>query len=548
MTGIIETEAWTSLQSHFEEMASIHMRELFAKDDQRFDRFSLELPGLLLDYSKNRITSETLDRLIDVARAADVEGWRDRMFAGEKINATENRAAFHVALRNRSGDPMTVGGKDVMPDVRRVLDRMRAFAVSVRGGIWKGSTGKAVTDVVNIGIGGSDLGPAAIAQALKPYWKDDLRAHFVSNVDVTHLEETLWDLNPETTLFIVVSKTFSTQETMANAETARHWLTDRLGKGAVAKHFVAVSANAAKVRMFGIDAANMFEFWDWVGGRFSVWSAVGLSVALAVGMDAFEDFLAGGHEMDRHFKEAPLERNMPVVLALLGIWYRNFFDAPAHAVLPYDQSLARFPAHLQQLDMESNGKSVTRSGDKSPVKTGAVLFGEPGTNGQHSFHQALHQGTEMVPCDVIVPVNSHNPVGRHQAMLAANAFAQTQALMAGRTEQEVRAEMTEQGLSQAVIDKLAPHRVFEGNRPSNTLLIDRLTPRTLGMLLALYEHKIFVQGIVWNINSFDQWGVELGKKLACSILADLTDEAHATKQDSSTAGLIETFKGQREPR
>lgn len=548
MTGIIETEAWTSLQSHFEEMASIHMRELFAKDDQRFDRFSLELPGLLLDYSKNRITSETLDRLIDVARAADVEGWRDRMFAGEKINATENRAAFHVALRNRSGDPMTVGGKDVMPEVRRVLDRMRAFAVSVRGGIWKGSTGKAVTDVVNIGIGGSDLGPAAIAQALKPYWKDDLRAHFVSNVDVTHLEETLWDLNPETTLFIVVSKTFSTQETMANAETARHWLTDRLGKGAVAKHFVAVSANAAKVRMFGIDAANMFEFWDWVGGRFSVWSAVGLSVALAVGMDAFEDFLAGGHEMDRHFKEAPLERNMPVVLALLGIWYRNFFDAPAHAVLPYDQSLARFPAHLQQLDMESNGKSVTRSGDKSPVKTGAVLFGEPGTNGQHSFHQALHQGTEMVPCDVIVPVNSHNPVGRHQAMLAANAFAQTQALMAGRTEQEVRAEMTEQGLSQAVIDKLAPHRVFEGNRPSNTLLIDRLTPRTLGMLLALYEHKIFVQGIVWNINSFDQWGVELGKKLACSILADLTDEAHATKQDSSTAGLIETFKGQREPR
>lgn len=548
MTGIIETEAWMSLRSHFEEMAGVHMRDLFAKDDRRFDRFSLELPGLLLDYSKNRITSETLARLIDVARAADVEGWRARMFAGEKINATENRAAFHVALRNRSGDPMTVGGKDVMPDVLRVLDRMRAFAVSVRGGIWKGSTGKAVTDVVNIGIGGSDQGPAAIAQALKPYWKDDLRAHFVSNVDVTHLEETLWDLDPETTLFVVVSKTFSTQETMANAETARHWLTDRLGKGAVAKHFVAVSANAAKVRMFGIDAANMFEFWDWVGGRFSVWSAVGLSVALAVGMDAFEDFLAGGHEMDRHFQDAPLERNMPVVLAMLGIWYRNFFDAPAHAVLPYDQSLARFPAHLQQLEMESNGKSITRSGDKSPIKTGPVLFGEPGTNGQHSFHQALHQGTEMVPCDVIVPVNSHHPVGRHQAMLIANAFAQTQALMAGRTEEEVRAEMAEQGLSKAVVDKLAPHRVFDGNRPSNTLLIDKLTPRALGMLLALYEHKIFVQGIIWNINSFDQWGVELGKKLACSILADLTNEADVTEQDSSTAGLIKVFKGQREPR
>jgi len=548
MTAITKTKAWKALQTQFEEMQTAHMRDLFANDAGRFDRFSIELPGLLLDYSKNRITQETLTKLVEVARAADVEDWRQKMFGGQRVNETENRAAFHVALRNRSDEPMEVGGKDVMPDVKRVLDQVRAFSVSVRGGIWKGATGKAVTDVVNIGIGGSDLGPAAVAQALKPYWKDGLNLHFVSNVDATQIEETLLGLNPETTLFVVVSKTFTTQETMANAETARDWLTDSLGKGAVSKHFVAVSTNGAKVRMFGIDPANMFKIWDWVGGRFSVWSAVGLSIALTIGMDAFEEFLTGGYELDRHFVEAPLEENMPVILALLGIWYRNLFKAPAHAILPYDQSLARFPAHVQQLDMESNGKTVTRGGEALDQKTAPIIFGEPGTNGQHSFHQLLHQGTDLVPCDVIVPVNSHNPVGAHHSILVANALAQTEALMTGRTEEEARAEMESQGLSAGVADKLLPHRCFAGNRPSNTILIDRVTPRTLGMLLALYEHKIFVQGVIWNINSFDQWGVELGKKLASDILPELAGEEPVESHDSSTNGLISAFKSLRKPR
>jgi len=548
MAGIVETEAWKALRDHHEEMRGVLMRDLFADDPDRFDRFSLQLPGFLLDYSKNRITSETMEKLADLACVADLEAWRDKMFAGERINGTENRAAFHVALRDRSGGSLEVGGKDVMVDVRGVLDKMRAFTVSVRGGIWKGATGKAVTDVVNIGIGGSDLGPAAVAQALKPYWKDGIDLHFVSNVDATQIEETLAGLDPETTLFIVVSKTFTTQETLANAETARHWLTDRLGKGAVAKHFAAVSTNEREVRMFGIDTANMFSIWDWVGGRFSVWSAVGLSVALAVGIEAFEEFLAGGYEMDRHFREAPLTENMPVVLGLLGVWYRNFFGAPAHAVLPYDQSLARFPAHLQQLDMESNGKSVDRKGGAVAMETAPVIFGEPGTNGQHSFHQLLHQGTGMVPCDVILPANSHNPVSGHHEMLAANAFAQTEALMRGRTEEEAQAAMGGRGLADRIIEKLLPHRSFAGNRPSNTLLLHRLTPRTLGMLLALYEHKIFVQGVIWGVNSFDQWGVELGKQLAGDILPELTGDQPSERHDSSTNGLINAFKSLRESR
>ena len=534
MTSLKDSPAWKALEKHHRGMAGVHMRDLFAGDAERFDRFSLAIGDFLLDYSKNRITAETMALLTALARQADVEGWRRRMFAGERINSTEARAVLHVALRDRSDGAMA--------EVKAVLGRMRAFSVALRGGIWKGHTGKPITDVVNIGIGGSDLGPAMVTQALTPYQQPGLAVHFVSNVDGTHVVETLRRLDPATTLFIVASKTFTTQETLTNAATARAWLVDSLGEAAVARHFVALSTNTEAVTAFGIDAANMFEFWDWVGGRYSLWSAIGLAIAVAVGMDNFEKLLDGAHAMDRHFLEAPLEANMPVVLALLGVWYGGFFGAETHAVLPYDQYLGRLPAYLQQADMESNGKSTCRDGTSADYPTGPVVFGEPGTNGQHSFYQLIHQGTRLIPCDFIAPAFSHNPVRPHHAILLSNFFAQTEALMKGRTEAEARTELEAQGLSAAVVKSLLPHKVFPGNRPSNSILVERFDPYTLGMLIALYEHKIFVQGVIWNVYSFDQWGVELGKQLAKAILPELEGGGPVAGHDASTNGLINHFK------
>jgi len=533
--------AWLALQRHFETLSQIHMRDLFAQDPKRFDRFSLRLDDLLLDFSKNRITGETLDLLVQLAREAQVEEHRAALFAGERINLTEGRSVLHTALRNRSDRPVVVDGEDVMPKVRAVLDKMRIFSERVRSGRWRGYSGQPISDVVNLGIGGSDLGPVMAVQALRPYAVDGPRVHFVSNVDGTHLVETLKGLDPATTLFIVASKTFTTQETLTNARSARQWLVDALGEASVPRHFVALSSNAKEVAAFGIDTSNMFEFWDWVGGRYSLWSAIGLSVAVAIGMDQFESLLQGGFEMDEHFRTAPLGENLPVIMALLGVWYANFFGASAQAILPYDQYLSRFPAYLQQLDMESNGKSVDLEGEKISYATGLVLFGEPGTNGQHSFHQLLHQGRPFVPADFLAAVESQNPLGNHHALLLSNFLAQSQALMRGRTEAEVRVEMAAQGLPQAKIDQLASHRSFEGNRPSNSILYRKLDPRTLGRLIALYEHKVFVQGVIWNINSFDQWGVELGKHLASQILPALTGEGLVEGLDSSTAGLVRTI-------
>lgn len=524
------------------------MRDLFAKDPRRFEKFSLEACGILLDYSKNRITEKTMRLLVALARETDVEGWRDRMFAGVKINVTEQRAVLHVALRNRANRPILVDGKDVMPEVNMVLEKMRAFSEAVREERWRGYTGKPITDVVNVGIGGSDLGPAMVTEALKPYAKNTLRDHFVSNVDGTHLAEVLKRVHPETTLFIISSKTFTTQETLTNARSARAWFLDATGdESAIARHFVALSTNAKEVAAFGIDVNNMFEFWDWVGGRYSLWSAIGLSIAIAIGFENFEDLLTGAFEMDEHFRTAPLERNMPVILALLGIWYRNFFGAESYAVLPYDQYLHRFPAYLQQLDMESNGKSVSRNGKRVDYATGPVLWGEPGTNGQHAFFQLLHQGTALVPADFIAPIETHNPIGEHHAILLSNFFAQTEALMRGKTEREVKEEMRREGFSRKDIERLLPHRVFEGNRPTNTLLLQKVTPHSLGALIALYEHKVFVQGIIWNVNSFDQWGVELGKQLAKVILPELTSPAPAGVHDSSTNGLIDYYRRHARP-
>lgn len=522
------------------------MRELFAADPQRFTKHSLAVDDILLDYSKNRITEETLPLLFALARQADLKSWVERMFSGDKINVTEQRAVLHVALRNRSNRPVRVDGVDVMPEVNRVLAQMKTFAESVRNGTWKGYTGKPITDIVNIGIGGSDLGPVMVCEALRPYAKLGLRAHFVSNVDGTHIAETLKPLNPETTLFIIASKTFTTQETLTNAHTAREWfLKTARDETAVAKHFVAVSTNAKAVAQFGIDTRNMFEFWDWVGGRYSLWSAIGLPIALYIGMGNFEALLAGAHEMDEHFRSAPFEKNMPVILALLGIWYGNFFGAQTHAILPYDQYLHRFPAYFQQGDMESNGKSVTRDGERVDYATGPVIWGEPGTNGQHAFYQLLHQGTPLVPADFIAPVATHNPIGDHHSILLSNFFAQPEALMKGKTEHEARAELVQAGMSGAALEKLLPHKVFSGNKPSNSIMLKKITPQSLGALIALYEHKIFVQGVIWNINSYDQWGVELGKQLAQKILPELDATAQVTSHDSSTNGLINYYKAQR---
>jgi glucose-6-phosphate isomerase len=544
--SLASSPAWKSLREHYDAVAALHMRDLFAKDPRRFERFSLRWEEMLVDYSKHRITSETMARLLALARQAGVEAWRDRMFAGEKINSTEKRAVLHIALRNRSNRPILVDGHDVMPGVNAVLGHMREFSEAVRGGAWKGWTGERITDVVNIGIGGSDLGPVMVTEALKPYASPPVRLHFVSNVDGTQIAETLKLLRPETTLFIVASKTFTTQETIANAMSAKSWLLESLRDPAsIARHFVALSTNKPEVTRFGIDPAHMFEFWDWVGGRYSLWSAIGLSIAVAIGMDNFEALLDGAHAMDEHFRTAGLETNIPVILALLGVWYNNFFGAETHAILPYDQYLHRFPAYFQQGDMESNGKTVTRDGCRVGESTGPVVWGEPGTNGQHAFYQLIHQGTKLIPVDFIAPAVSHNKVGNHHALLLSNFFAQAEALMKGKTESEVRQELSASGVAGEELDRLVPHKVFEGNKPSTSILVREITPRTLGSLIAMYEHKIFVQGIIWNINSFDQWGVELGKQLAKAILPELEPAGPLTTHDSSTRGLINAFKEMR---
>lgn len=547
MATLTQHPSWQSLCQHQKTMSTIHMRDLFNADPKRFETFSLTHEDLLLDYSKHRITSETLTLLFQMAREANIENWRDRMFSGEKINITENRAVLHTALRNRSNTPVYVDGKDVMPEVNAVLAQMRSFTEKVRRGQWTGYTGKVITDIVNIGIGGSDLGPVMVCDALKPYASPNLNVHFVSNIDGAHLMRALEKCNPETTLFIVASKTFTTQETMTNATSARAWfLASAKDNAHVAKHFVALSTNAKAVEAFGIDTNNMFAFWDWVGGRYSLWSAIGLSIALYVGMDHFEDLLAGGHAMDNHFKTAPLEQNMPVIMAMIGIWYNNFFHVDTHAILPYDQGLARFAAYLQQADMESNGKFVCRDGTIVKYKTGPVIWGEAGTNGQHAFYQLIHQGTQTVPADFLMPIHSHYQVGsngdQHHKILLANFLAQTQALMLGKTLDEARTELEAQGMSGQALEDLLPHKVFMGNRPTTSILFDKLTPYTLGKLIALYEHKIFVQGIIWDINSYDQWGVEYGKQIAQQILPLLKNGEPVHNFDGSTNGLINYAK------
>ena len=542
MSKLTTSPAWQALKAHHAAIAPLHMRQMFQDDPARFDKLSLRLGDLLFDYSKNRIDEKTVKLLVSLAEQAGLPAAVERMFGGEKINFTERRAVLHTALRNRSDRPVLVDGKDVMPGVRRVLEQMRRFSEAVRNGAHRGHTGKQIADIVNIGIGGSDLGPLMACEALKPYSSPALRAHFVSNVDGTHLAETLKKLDAETTLFIVSSKTFTTQETLTNARSARAWLVEKLGsEQAVAKHFAAVSTNLKATGEFGINPDNVFEFWDWVGGRYSLWSAIGLPIALHIGMDNFEELLGGGHAMDEHFRSAPLEKNMPVLLGMLGVWYGNLFGAQSNAVLPYDQYLHRFPAYLQQLEMESNGKRVDRDGNAVDYDTGMVLWGEPGTNGQHAFYQLIHQGTRLIPADFLAPLNSQNPIGEHHAILLANCFAQTEALMVGKTEQEARAELIAQGMQDEALEALLPHKVFAGNKPTNTLLFDKLDPHMLGMLIALYEHKVFVQSVVWNINPFDQWGVELGKQLAGEILPELQHAASTSRHDSSTNGLIDYF-------
>ncbi len=546
MANINDLPSWQALEEHFGEIAPVPMRSLFEEDPQRFDKFSLRLNDLFLDYSKNRITDETMKLLLNLAEESGLAKAIAAMFSGEKINNTEDRAVLHAALRNRSNRPILVDGKDVMPEVNTVLEKMRLFTDEVRSGRWRGYTDKAITDIVNIGIGGSDLGPQMVVTALTPYVKEGLQVHFVSNVDGTHIAETLKKVRPETTLFLIASKTFTTQETMANAHTARAWFLDAAQhEKAIAKHFVAMSTNVEAVERFGIDPANMFEFWDWVGGRYSLWSAIGLSIALAIGMDNFEALLHGAHQMDEHFRTTPFEKNMPVIMALIGIWYNNFFGAETMAILPYDQYMARFAAYFQQGDMESNGKSVTRDGQEIDYSTGPIIWGEPGTNGQHAFYQLIHQGTKLIPCDFIAPAQTHNPLGEHHTLLLSNFFAQPEALMKGKTTEEVKEELKSQDLAEDRLELLAKAKTFSGNKPSNSLMVKKITPESLGQLIALYEHKIFTQGVIWQINSFDQMGVELGKVLAKAIVPELKTNEPVTSHDSSTNGLINYYKSMR---
>lgn len=541
-----QTAAWQALQKHFDEMKDVTIADLFAKDGDRFSKFSATFDDqMLVDYSKNRITEETLAKLQDLAKECDLAGAIKSMFSGEKINRTENRAVLHVALRNRSNTPILVDGKDVMPEVNAVLEKMKTFSQAIISGEWKGYTGKAITDVVNIGIGGSDLGPYMVTEALLPY-KNHLNMHFVSNVDGTHIAEVLKKVNPETTLFLVASKTFTTQETMTNAHSARDWFLKAAGdEKHVAKHFAALSTNAKAVGEFGIDTANMFEFWDWVGGRYSLWSAIGLSIVLSIGFDNFVELLSGAHAMDKHFSTTPAEKNLPVLLALIGIWYNNFFGAETEAILPYDQYMHRFAAYFQQGNMESNGKYVDRNGNVVNYQTGPIIWGEPGTNGQHAFYQLIHQGTKMVPCDFIAPAITHNPLSDHHQKLLSNFFAQTEALAFGKSREVVEQEYRDQGKDPATLDYVVPFKVFEGNRPTNSILLREITPFSLGALIALYEHKIFTQGVILNIFTFDQWGVELGKQLANRILPELKDDKEISSHDSSTNGLINRYKAWR---
>lgn len=541
-----QTAAWQALQKHFDEMKDVTIADLFAKDGDRFSKFSATFDDqMLVDYSKNRITEETLAKLQDLAKECDLAGAIKSMFSGEKINRTENRAVLHVALRNRSNTPILVDGKDVMPEVNAVLEKMKTFSEAIISGEWKGYTGKAITDVVNIGIGGSDLGPYMVTEALRPY-KNHLNMHFVSNVDGTHIAEVLKKVNPETTLFLVASKTFTTQETMTNAHSARDWFLKAAGdEKHVAKHFAALSTNAKAVGEFGIDTANMFEFWDWVGGRYSLWSAIGLSIVLSIGFDNFVELLSGAHAMDKHFSTTPAEKNLPVLLALIGIWYNNFFGAETEAILPYDQYMLRFAAYFQQGNMESNGKYVDRNGNVVDYQTGPIIWGEPGTNGQHAFYQLIHQGTKMVPCDFIAPAITHNPLSDHHQKLLSNFFAQTEALAFGKSREVVEQEYRDQGKDPATLDYVVPFKVFEGNRPTNSILLREITPFSLGALIALYEHKIFTQGVILNIFTFDQWGVELGKQLANRILPELKDDKEISSHDSSTNGLINRYKAWR---
>lgn len=538
----IEAAAWQKLEMIFLTLQATHMRELFAEDPGRFQKFSLQFEDILVDYSKNILNEETLNLLLQLANEVELKNAIDAMFRGDKINQTENRAVLHTALRNRSNKPVLMDGEDVMPEVNRVLDQMKTFSKNLRSGHWKGYSGKPIKNIVNIGIGGSDLGPVMVTEALRSYWSH-ITPLFVSNVDATHIAETLKKVDPETTLFIIASKTFTTQETMTNAETARAWFLEKTGRqGDVAKHFVAVSTNQEAVTAFGIAPENMFVFWDWVGGRYSLWSSIGLSIVCTIGFENFIQLLEGAHAMDNHFKDAPFEKNLPVILAMIGIWYNNFFGAASEAILPYDQYLHRFAAYFQQGNMESNGKSIDREGHQVLYQTGPIIWGEPGTNGQHAFYQLIHQGTKLISCDFLAPVISQNPIGDHHEKLLSNFFAQTEALMKGKTEAEVRTELAKGGMHEHDINFHAPFRVFEGNKPSNSILFKQLTPRTLGSLIAMYEHKIFVQGVIWNVFSFDQWGVELGKILAKKILPELQTPAPIAGHDASTNGLINYFK------
>jgi len=539
------TQAYKYLADHYIDIVAENLKDLFKTDTQRFTKFSTRFEDILLDYSKNRITDETFALLLQLARECRLNDAIEAMFSGEVINATEHRPVLHIALRNRSNTPIYVDGKDVMPDVNRVLEQMKTFSEEIISGRWKGFTGKSITDVVNIGIGGSDLGPVMVTEALRPY-KNHLKMHFVSNVDGTHIAEALKEVNPETTLFLIASKTFTTQETMTNAQSAKDWLLANGGKQEdVAKHFVALSTNTAGVEKFGIDTKNMFEFWDWVGGRYSLWSAIGLSIVLSLGYENFVDLLSGAHAYDEYFRTTEFEQNPSVILGLLGIWYNNFFESETEAILPYDQYLHRFAAYFQQGDMESNGKHIDRNGKAVDYSTGPIIWGEPGTNGQHAFYQLIHQGTKLIPADFIAPAQSHNPLGDHHMLLLSNYFAQTEALMNGKTKDEVIAELKAAGKTEEEIEKLAPFKEFDGNRPTNSFLLKKITPHSLGSLIAMYEHKIFVQGIIWNIYSFDQWGVELGKQLAQKIQPELRAEGEVATHDSSTNGLINQYKNWR---
>lgn len=545
-TNPTTTKAWQQLQQHAAGMKQVHMRKLFADDAQRFEKFSLRFEDILFDYSKNLITEETRALLLELARECQVEAAIKAMLGAEKINATENRAVLHTALRNTGGTPVMLDGQDVMSDVNEVLKKMEQYCKKIHTGELRGYTGKPIRHIVNIGIGGSDLGPVMVTEALRPYWVKGMQPYFVSNVDGTHIAETLKKVTPEETLFLVASKTFTTQETMTNALTARQWFLEQAKDEAhIALHFAALSTNEKAVKAFGINPENMFEFWDWVGGRYSLWSAIGLSIALTVGFDNFKALLEGAHAADKHFAETPFEKNIPAIMALVGLWYGNFFDAATEAILPYDQYMHRFAAYFQQGNMESNGKYVDRNGQPVSYQTGPIVWGEPGTNGQHAFYQLIHQGTKLIPCDFIAPAISHNAIGDHHVKLLSNFFAQTEALMNGKTPEEVRAELEKSGLTPDEVAKLLPYKVFTGNRPTNSFLLKEITPRSLGSLIALYEHKIFIQGVIWNIYTFDQWGVELGKQLANKILPELQGTEAVTGHDGSTNGLINEWKKMR---